>query len=282
MTAGPLDPRVHPVRADLAAAHLRDRVLAPRYAEGVRRVCAVGAADVHEAPDPAARRSSQLLFGEEADVFDEAGGWAWVQAAADGYVGYVRSSALAMPGPAPSHRVSAIRTLRFAAPDIKSPVLDVLPGGALLRATEQDDGKWLRLDRGGFVFAKHCRPAEDIEADHVAVAERLVGTPYLWGGRSSLGVDCSGLVQLSMRATGRACPRDSDMQRDGLGALAAQGPAVAYRRGDVVFFPAHVGMMADEERLLHATAFTLDVTVEPLEHVVARGNPILAVRRVGD
>jgi len=282
VSAGPLDPRIHPVRPDLAAAHLRDRVSAPRYADGTPRACAVGTADLHEAPDDAARRSSQLLFGEAATVFDEAGGWAWVQCAADGYVGYVRSSALAMPGPAPSHRVSAPRTFRFAAPDIKSPVLDTLPGGALLAATEQDDGKWLRLDRGGYVFARHCRPAGEIEADHVAAALRLVGTPYLWGGRSSLGVDCSGLVQLAMAATGRDCPRDSDMQRDRLGALAAQGPAASYARGDVVFFPGHVGIMADGERLLHATAFTLDVTVEPLEDVVARGNGILAVRRVGD
>lgn len=277
---GRLDPRIDPVRADLAAAHLRDRAEAPRYAEGVRRICAAGVTDVLEAPADAARRASQLLFGEGVTVFDEAGGWAWVQGEADGYVGYVRSADLAMPGPAPSHRVSALRTYRFAAADIKSPVLDTLPGGALLSATEQDDGRWLRLDRGGFVFSRHCVPADRFEDDPVAVAMRLLGTPYLWGGRTSLGCDCSGLVQLSMRATGRDCPRDSDMQRDGLGEATAQGPAAEYRRGDVVFFPGHVGLMADGAMLLHATAFTLDVTLEPLDDVVARGNPILAVRRV--
>lgn len=283
------DPRRHPWRADLAATGLEGRVPSARFAAGVaRRVCR-GCASLKAAPDDGAEQASQLLFGEIFTVYEEADGWAWGQNGGDGYVGYVDASALAADLAAPSHRVTALRSFLYAGPTLKRPPLDVLSLTSPVAVTGEAENGYLPLATGGWIFAGHLAPLDRPEPDYVATALRLLGTPYLWGGRSSLGLDCSALVQLALAAAGIDAPRDSDMQRGevgvSLGPVPADGAGVAFRRGDIVFFPGHVGIMLDGERLVHATAFVMAVTVEPLAAVITRTDPtrgggLLAVRRL--
>lgn len=278
------DRRRCPYRDDLAAAHLRGVVDAPRYVDGVAHVVAAGRAPLRAAPDPARPLDSEMLFGEGFTVYDAAtaDGWVWGQGAADGYVGWLPAAALRRCAPAlPTHIVTARHSFLFPAPDIKAPALDALPMGAALHAVGES-GRFLELaDGAGFVFAGHAAPWGWRVADPLDVAESLLGVPYLWGGRTPLGIDCSGLVQLCLACAGVAAPRDSDMQRAELGAAAATPP----RRGDVVCFPGHVAFMWDEQRVIHATAFTLSVCIEPLADVALRADPtrgrgVSAVRRI--
>jgi cell wall-associated NlpC family hydrolase len=287
-----LDPRIHPWRPDLADERLRGRVEAKRFVAGTPHRVAVGSAPMTGSPDATARRTSEVLFGEPFTLFEAADGWAWGQNGTDGYVGYVPLSALGEPVGAPTHRVSALRSFLYPDPDLKTPPRDALSLGSAVTVVGQE-GNWCAVAGGGWVFGKHLVPvgqpaAPQIgHADPAATARRLLGVPYLWGGRTSLGIDCSGLVQLALGCAGIPAPRDSDQQRASVGTLVSpDGAGVAYRRGDIVFFPGHVGIMEDDTRLIHATAFTMSVTVEPLSDVVARVDPtrgggILAVRRPG-
>ena len=104
------------------------------------------------------------------------------------------------------------------------------------------------------------------ETDAAGVALRFLGAPYLWGGRESLGLDCSGLVQQALAACGKACPRDTDMQA-GIGVAVAPGDLA---RGDLVFWKGHVGMMLDAERMVHANGHHMATVVEPLAEAIAR------------
>ena len=283
------DPRRHPWRADLAAAGLEGRVPAANFVAGTVRRVREGCAPLKFTPTDEAELASQLLFGESFTVYDEAGGWAWGQNASDGYVGYVPARALAADVPRPTHRVTALRSFIYRQPILKRPPLDVLSLTSPLTVAGEAENGYLPLVGGGWVFAKHVAGLECIDSDHVATALRFLGIPYLWGGRSSLGIDCSGLVQIALAAAGVAAPRDSDMQRaevgSSLGPVPPDGAGVAVRRGDIVFFPGHVGIMLDGERLVHATAFAMAVTIEPLAEVIGRTDPsrgggLLAVRRL--
>lgn len=282
-----LDRRRHPFREDLAAAYLRGQVDAPRFVDPVPYVVTVGRAGLRSAPDAARPLDTEVLFGEGFDVYDlTADGWAWGRCATDGYVGWVPAQAL-KPGTAvATRRLTARYSFLFPAPDIKAPVLDTLPMGARLDAVGVQ-GRFLELaDGAGFVFADHAAPVEapPCFTDPVAVAESLIGVPYLWGGRTPLGIDCSGLVQLCLAAVGIAAPRDSDMQRHELGERV--GPEERPRRGDIACFPGHVAFMRDETHVAHATAFTLSVGVEPLADVARRADPtrdsgLIEFRRIG-
>lgn len=274
------DPRVTPIRADLAAEALRGRLAAPRYAVPQPMRCAVPVAPVRGSPgDP--RRVTELLFGEVFEVLDIAGGLAWGQAARDGYVGYVAEDALAPPRDAPSHRVAALLTHLYPVPDQKVPPALLLPFGAELHV-RGEEGRFLATPHG-FVPASHLEPLDRRAPDPVAVATRFLGAPYLWGGRSFLGIDCSGLVQLALRAAGDPAPRDSDQQEAACGRALA--PGAPLRRGDLVFWKGHVGFMRDAVTLLHATGFHMAVVEEPLDTVAARvadlgGGPVTSRRRL--
>lgn len=265
--AGPtvaLDPRVHAFRSDLADIALAGRRFAPHYAQAEPCRCVAPSAMLRAAPNGDSPAVSQLVHGEGFGLLDRSGGWAWGRCLHDGYVGYLPADALGPPTPG-EWRVTAPLALVFATAGIKAPVTRRYPIGARLHGGTTGD--FVRVD-GGFVHRRHLAPLAEAETDWVAVAERLVGLPYLWGGRGAGGIDCSGLVQVALGLAGIAAPRDSDQQREALGvALAPDAPA---RRGDLVFLPGHVGIMADGERLLHANAWWMAVTVEPLADVLAR------------
>lgn len=263
-----LDPRRNAYRDDLADAALRGRVSAPRYVTGERRQVIEPDAPLRRAPRFDAPLETEALHGEVVRVFDEREGWAWVQLERDRYVGYMPVDALARDVTPPTHWVRALRTFVYPAPDIKTSPLSALSLAAAVAVREMGE-RFAQIASGGFVFAAHLAPLSEPAADFVAVAERFVGVPYLWGGRTSLGVDCSGLVQLALQAAGIDAPRDTDMQQAELGAPVE--PALdRLQRGDLVFWSGHVAIMLDGGRLLHANAHHMATVVEPAAEAVAR------------
>jgi cell wall-associated NlpC family hydrolase len=280
------DRRLTPARPDLAAAHLQQSVEAGRFSEGRRYRLAAGSAPLRREPRPDAPLDTEALFGEEITVYEENEGWAWAQLGADGYVGYLPESALGKVGPDPTHRVAVLRTFLFPGPSIKLPPMEVLPLGGLVSVTAIEGN--LAKVAGGFVPAQHLKLIGEAEPDFVAVAERFVGVPYLWGGKTALGLDCSGLAQVSLNAAGIAAPRDSDMQEAALGTaiqLAEIGPdGEGLRRGDLLFWKGHVAIARGDGALIHANAHHMMVAIEPAAEVLARanaaGSPLRAVRRI--
>ena len=219
MSGVPPDPRRHAYRVGLAAESLRGQVEAPRYVAGVPRQIEAPALPLRREPRFDATLDTEALFGETLTLFDESEGWAWVQLARDGYVGYMPSEGLAVAVTAPTHKIAALRTYVYPSPDFKTPPLALLSLNALVSAAGEE-GRFLALKGGGFVIAEHARTLAEHARDFVDVALGFRGTPYLWGGRTSLGVDCSGLVQLASEAAGLPCPRDADMQAKELGSAA--------------------------------------------------------------
>lgn len=264
-----LDRRRLAARPDLAAETLRGVVSAARYAPGVARRVIVTSTPLRPEPDPSTGIDTEAIFGETVLVYEEREGWAWGQLSGDGYVGWLSANDLAAPLPA-THRVSAVRTFIYPTPSIKKPPLMALTFGSTV-TVRGGEGSFLALTEGGFVFAPHLAPLDVLENDPVAVAERFLHVPYLWGGKTSLGLDCSGLVQTAMQACGIACPRDSDMQAAELGVIVDAGPDWRdVRRGDLLFWKGHVAMVADAAHLLHATGGPMKVVREDLAAALAR------------
>ena len=279
-----LDRRVTPARPDLAAEHLRGRIEAPRYVVGRERRIVAASAPLRRGPAADAALETEALHGEGVVVYDEAGDWAWAQLARDDYVGYLPVAALGEPVE-PTHRVAALRTHAYPAASIKRPPRLALSLGALLRV-EAREGDFAVTADGLHIYARHLSPIGQWETDFVAVAERFLETPYLWGGRTSEGVDCSGLVQSALGAAGIKAPRDSDMMEAALGSPAPVDEALAHlRRGDLIFWKGHVGVMRDARTLLHANGWHMKVASEPLAVArsrVARGaeGAITSIRRL--
>lgn len=259
------DPRVTLARPDLADLDLQGLVAAERYEAPTLRQAAVPAAALRKAPDAFAEQWDQLLFGELFRVLEVKDGFAWGQAARDGYVGFVAEADLAAPGAPATHQVAVSRTYAFAEPSIKSRPTGLYSLGALT-AIEATDGRFAKGEGTGWFVAAHLAPVGVARADYVAVAESFLGAAYQWGGRESLGLDCSGLVQQALAACGRAVPRDTDMQL----AFFAPVTAEARQRGDLVFWKGHVAILLDAETILHANAHHMAVAIEPLAEAVAR------------
>jgi cell wall-associated NlpC family hydrolase len=280
-----LDRRLMPWRADVASKHLEGKVKAARFVDGRAMEVIAPQAPLRREPRPDARLDTEALKGERVTVYDaNAEGWAWGQLAGDNYVGWLPSGALAQPGSPPTHRVAALRTLVFPGPSIKLPPVEALPFGAALNIARIED-RLAITPSGGYVPAVHLAPIGDNERDFVAVAERFVGAPYLWGGKTALGLDCSGLVQIALSACGLPCPRDGDMQERALGsALDHKDLSFKLQRGDLIFWAGHVAIARDRDSLVHANAFHMAVVVEPVGEAIARirgmGSEIASVRRI--
>jgi hypothetical protein len=272
------DPRVTAARPDLAAAHLQGRVQAARFVEGRIAQVARGVVGLHAAPAEDAGLHTQLLFGEAFAIYEEKDGWVWGQAALDGYVGYARSECFAPPVEA-THRVTALATPLLIAPDVKKGARDMLPMNAKVAVSEAGE-RFVRLSNGFYAFARHLAPVESRLPDWVSVAERFAGVPYLWGGKTAGGIDCSGLIQTALEAGGIKSPRDTDMMESALGAALALDSAL--QRGDLIFWKGHVGVMGDAAQFIHANGYFMEVSIEPLADV--RGRTLqqegLAVRTI--
>ncbi len=277
------DPRTTPARADLAAKHLEGKVTAARFVEGHVYEVIEPQAPLRREPRPDAPLETEALKGERVTIYDANGeGWAWGQLAADGYVGWLPDNALAPAGAAPTHKVTALRTLAFPGPSIKLPPLEALPLGARLAIARIED-RMAVTQSGAYVPATHLAPLDRNETDFVTVAERFLGAPYLWGGKTALGLDCSGLVQVALTACGVSCPRDSDMQEAALGAAVSADPSTL-KRGDLIFWKGHVAIVRGPDSLLHANAHHMAVAIEPIADAVMRirggGNDVTSARRI--
>jgi len=283
---GAFDPRVTPARSDLAAMHLQGKVEAARFVEGKSGEVIEPQAPVRSAARPDAPLLTEALKGERVTIYEANGeGWAWAQLDADGYVGWLPESALGPPGQPATHKVAALRTLVFPGPSIKLPPLAALPLGAKLAIARIED-RLAVTSAGGYVPAAHLRPIGEFESDFVAVAERFAGVPYLWGGKTALGLDCSGLVQVALTACGIACPRDSDMQEAAVGTpIMPFADHANLQRGDLLFWKGHVAIARGGGSLIHANAFHMAVAIEPVAGAIARirqtGSELTSLRRLG-
>lgn len=265
-----LDRRLNIFRPDLADEKLQGKVQAERFVKGVPGQITVPVIGLRPKPDLSTGIDTEMLLGETLQVFERNNGWAWVQADADGYAGYLPETAFGETV-AVTHRIVAPRTFLYPQAELRKPPVAALSMGSLLRIVGEEETRgtrYLMTENGEGVIASHCQSLEQKQADdYVSVAVHFLETPYLWGGRSGFGIDCSGLVQLSMAMMGRLVLRDTDMQVQSIGTEIDRGDL---RRGDLVFWKGHVGIMQDSETLLHANGHTMTVARENLDEAIKR------------
>jgi cell wall-associated NlpC family hydrolase len=278
-----LDPRLNAFRPDLADARLRGQVEAARFVEGrpMQLVAPISALRREARAD--AMQLTQALLGETVMAFQETDGFAFVQLDRDRYVGYVASAALSRRIDPPTHRVAVPTTYIYPLASLKTQPATAVSLGAAVAVTGWE-GSYAAISTGGFIYAAHLQPMAAAAEDFVSVAERLLHAPYYWGGKSASGIDCSGLVQLSLEVSGCSAPRDTDMQERELGQHLRINDMDGLRRGDLVFWKGHVGIMQGPDRLLHANGYHMQVVSEPLREAVARitatESPVTSLKRL--
>lgn len=275
------DRRITAARPDLAAAHLKGIIAAERYREGRLKQVSQAVAGLRFAPSSDATLETELLFGEAFTVYELKNGWVWGQGALDSHVGYAPAEAFSDAVTVPSHRVTARATPLLTAPDVKQPSRAILPLNAKLHVVEQGD-RFSRLADGAYVASTHIAPLGSRAADWVAIAEGFLGVPYLWGGKTFAGIDCSGLIQTALEAAGIAAPRDTDLMETALGEPLPLDAEL--KRGDLIFWKGHMGAMLDGARLLHASATHMQVAIEDFAtaraRIAADSLPVRTIKRL--
>jgi cell wall-associated NlpC family hydrolase len=278
------DPRLTPARPEVAAKYLEGKVKAARFVEGETFEVTAAIAPLRRAPAPDAELMTQALKGERVTIYDRNGeGFVWGQLAGDGYVGWLPESMLTKRLSTPTHKVTALSTLAFPGPSIKLPPVGSLPMGARV-SVAREDATFAVTSDGHHLPRQHLGPLDAKAPDFIAVAERFVGIPYLWGGKSAFGIDCSGLVQVSLTTAGTGCPRDSDMQCDGLGRALNADESKHLKRGDLIFWKGHVAIVRDADTIVHANAHHMATVIEKTKDAIARitaaGSEIVAIKRL--
>ena len=281
-----LDPRITPARPDLAADWLRDQVKADRYAAGAPRTVIRDGAPLRFSPDRTAGLESQLIYGEVFQVYEDRDGWCWGQNLTDDYVGYVPSVDLAAGLPAPDHQVAALHCHLYTEPDLKRPTAGIISMSARVKIVDIE-GKFCRIASGHWLHSRHLVSLDYNTQDLIGTALKFIGVPYLWGGRTAQGLDCSSLVQLALAMAAIPAPRDTDMQEANLGTPVAMDDPGDFSRveeGDLVFFPGHVGLFVGDWRFLHANAFDMQVSLHGFSDVLDRADSenagVTSIRRV--
>jgi cell wall-associated NlpC family hydrolase len=278
------DPRITPARPDLAARHLEGRVTAARFVTGEIREVVEPSAPVRTAPHHGAPLATEVLLGERVTIYeDSVEGWSWGQLESDGYVGFIPSIALGAPTSTATHMVSARRTFVFPGPSIKLPPQMALSFGARIAIASIQE-PFAVTAQGGYLPASHVTPRKTHETDFVTVAEKFLGAPYLWGGKTSDGIDCSGLVQVALTACGIACPRDSDMQQAALSISVESAQAKTMQRGDLIFWKGHIAIARGDGSIIHANAHHMAVATESatdaITRILAGGSAVTGIRRI--
>ncbi|MCC3862066.1 C40 family peptidase [Pseudemcibacter aquimaris] len=265
MTHMDLDKRIYAYRDDIADINLKDKVKATLFKEPDKYQVAIGVAPLYPEAGYSKPMVSQLLFGEYFNVFEINDGWAWGQSIKDGYVGYCPVGNLTPDLHAATHHVSALSTHIYPEPNLKSmPVDKIHMMSDVAVIDEKQQNGFVPLADGNWIYATHI--AKDYGKDAVSEALKFLYTPYLWGGRTNAGIDCSGLVQIAFASIGISVPRDADLQEAGFGNALKEDEVPEY--GDLAFFPGHVGIMLDDMHLLHANAHHMRVSIDPLKEVI--------------